>query len=59
MDVVFGVKRPLVFRKWEIDHFSGYDFWLRKLNQFNGDYVKAELVKAFITSDEYRKRFPR
>jgi len=37
--------------------FSGYDFWLRKLNQFGGDYVAAEMVKAFITSDEYRKRF--
>ena len=35
----------------------GYDFWLTKLNQFNGDYIKAEMVKAFISSDEYRKRF--
>jgi Metallo-peptidase family M12 len=37
--------------------YSGYDFWLTKLNQFNGNYVSAELVKAFITSSEYRKRF--
>ena len=37
--------------------FSGYNFWLMKLNQFNGDYQKAEMVKAFITSGEYRKRF--
>jgi Metallo-peptidase family M12/Reprolysin family propeptide len=37
--------------------YSGYDFWLTKLNQFNGNYVNAELVKAFITSIEYRKRF--
>jgi hypothetical protein len=37
--------------------FSGYDFWLRKLNQFRGNYVDAEMVKAFITSEEYRKRF--
>ncbi|MBC8031861.1 MAG: hypothetical protein H7Z16_17395 [Pyrinomonadaceae bacterium] len=37
--------------------FSGYDFWVRKLNQFNGNYVEAEMVKAFITSDEYRQRF--
>ena len=36
---------------------SGYNFWLAKLNQFNGDFVKAEMVKAFITSTEYRKRF--
>jgi hypothetical protein len=37
--------------------FSGYNFWLSKLNQFNGDFVQAEMVKAFITSIEYRKRF--
>jgi hypothetical protein len=37
--------------------FSGYDFWLQKLNQFNGDYVQAEMVKAFISSTEYRQRF--
>lgn len=37
--------------------YTGYDFWLTKLNQFNGDYVKAEMVKAFITSREYRQRF--
>jgi hypothetical protein len=37
--------------------FSGYDFWLNKLNQSNGDYKGAELVKAFITSSEYRQRF--
>ncbi|HZT57276.1 MAG TPA: S8 family serine peptidase, partial [Pyrinomonadaceae bacterium] len=36
---------------------SGYNFWLTKLNQFNGDYVQAEMVKAFITSAEYRQRF--
>ena len=37
--------------------YSGYMFWLNKLNSFNGDYQKAEMVKAFINSDEYRKRF--
>jgi hypothetical protein len=37
--------------------FSGYNFWLGKLNQFGGDFVKAEMVKAFITSIEYRQRF--
>jgi len=37
--------------------FSGYNFWLAKLEQFNGDFVKAEMVKAFITSDEYLRRF--
>jgi uncharacterized repeat protein (TIGR01451 family) len=36
---------------------NGYNFWLTKLNQFNGDYIKAEMVKAFISSSEYRQRF--
>jgi hypothetical protein len=38
-------------------NFSGYDFWLGKLNQFGGDYRAAEMVKAFIISQEYRERF--
>ena len=37
--------------------FSGYDFWLGKLNQFGGDFRRAEMVKAFINSTEYRDRF--
>jgi len=37
--------------------YSGYDFWLGKLNQFNGNFINAEMVKAFITSIEYRQRF--
>ncbi len=37
--------------------FVGYDFWLNKLNQFNGNFVAAEMVKAFISSGEYRQRF--
>jgi len=37
--------------------FSGWNFWLDKLNQFNGNYINAEMVKAFISADEYRKRF--
>jgi hypothetical protein len=37
--------------------YSGYDFWLTKLNQFNGNYLNAEMVKAFISSTEYRQRF--
>ena len=36
---------------------EGFDFWLRKLNQFGGNFIQAEMVKAFITSDEYRGRF--
>jgi hypothetical protein len=36
---------------------SGYSFWLAKLNDFDGDFRKAEMVQAFIRSDEYRQRF--
>lgn len=37
--------------------FAGYNFWLGKLNQFNGNYITAEMVKAFINSTEYQDRF--
>jgi hypothetical protein len=37
--------------------FAGYNFWLGKLNEFNGNYITAEMVRAFITSIEYRQRF--
>ena len=37
--------------------YTGYDFWLTKLNQFNGNYIDAEMVKAFLSSTEYRHRF--
>ena len=36
---------------------SGFQFWLAKLNSFGGDFRRAEMVKAFITSTEYRQRF--
>jgi photosystem II stability/assembly factor-like uncharacterized protein len=39
--------------------FRGWEFWLNKLNQFNGNFVDAEMVKAFITSGEYSDRFGR
>ena len=37
--------------------FSGYNFWLGKLDEFNGNFVAAEMVKAFVTSIEYKQRF--
>jgi hypothetical protein len=50
--------------------YSGYNFWLNKLNQFSqpGEDVtnesvafnrmkRAEMVKAFLVSKEYRERF--
>jgi hypothetical protein len=36
---------------------SGYQFWLDKLNQFDGNFEQAEMVKAFLVSSEYRDRF--
>ena len=36
---------------------SGFNFWLGKLNEFGGNFVKAEMVKAFISASEYRQRF--
>ena len=37
--------------------FRGWKFWLDKLNQFGGSFQQAEMVKAFIDSIEYRRRF--
>jgi hypothetical protein len=52
------------------NNFSGYDFWLNKINAFSqpGEDVRndqvalarvkrAEMVKAFLVSGEYRQRF--
>jgi subtilisin family serine protease len=36
---------------------AGYQFWLGKLNQFNGDYIASQMVRSFIVSQEYRQRF--
>ena len=38
-------------------NFDGYNFWLNKLNQFNGNFVNAEMVKSFLVAGEYRQRF--
>ncbi|HEU4597035.1 MAG TPA: carboxypeptidase regulatory-like domain-containing protein, partial [Pyrinomonadaceae bacterium] len=35
----------------------GYNFWLQKLEDNQGNFVQAQMVQAFITSFEYRKRF--
>jgi Calx-beta domain-containing protein len=37
--------------------YTGYDFWLTKLNEFHGNFVNAEMVKSFLVSGEYRHRF--
>ena len=37
--------------------FAGYDFWVNKLTAAGGNYISSDMVKAFITSSEYRGRF--
>jgi hypothetical protein len=37
--------------------YTGYDFRLTKLDQFDGNFIEAKLVKALINSIEYRQRF--
>jgi hypothetical protein len=36
---------------------AGRQFWLKKLNDFGGNFERAEMVKAFLISAEYRARF--
>jgi hypothetical protein len=38
---------------------AGYQYWLNKLNQFDGNFERAEMVRAFLVSSEYRERFQR
>jgi hypothetical protein len=37
--------------------FSGYNFWLNKLNEFGGNFINADMVKSFLVAGEYRHRF--
>ena len=36
---------------------TGFNFWLKKLEDNGGDFHKAEMVRAFIEATEYRGRF--
>jgi hypothetical protein len=38
-------------------NYDGFNFWLGKLNQFDGNFLNADMVKGFIISGEYRGRF--
>ena len=51
----FGYLRRAPNSRPDVD-WSGYDYWLGKLNQF-GNYINAQMVQAFIESLEYRQRF--
>jgi hypothetical protein len=37
---------------------AGFQYWLNKLDQFNGNFERADMVRAFIVSSEFRSRFP-
>jgi hypothetical protein len=37
--------------------YTGYDFWLQKLNNHAGDFHAAQMVRSFIVSGEYLDRF--
>jgi len=37
--------------------YTGYDFWLEKLNNHGGDFHAAQMVRSFIVSTEYLNRF--
>ena len=37
--------------------FGGFNFWLGKLNEHNGNFVDADMVKSFLVAGEYRGRF--
>jgi len=36
---------------------DGFTYWLAELVGAAGDYLRVEMVKGFISSIEYRKRF--
>lgn len=40
----------------DTDH-TGWEFWLQKLNSFNGNFHQAEMVRSFLVSTEYIDRF--
>ncbi len=37
--------------------YTGFDFWLQKLNNHGGDFHAAQMVRSFIVSGEYLNRF--
>ena len=36
---------------------TSYRFWLDKFDGFGGDYHRAEMVRSFLISLEYQRRF--
>jgi len=56
METMFVLMEYLGFLRRNPDQ-AGFNFWLNKLHNANGNPVQAEMVKAFIESTEYRQRF--
>jgi len=52
----FGYLRPDANSRRDVD-FSGFNFWVDKLDTFSGNVGNAEMVKAFLVSGEYRVAF--
>ena len=40
-----------------MQYFDYLRSWVWKLNEFNGNFEQAEMVRAFLISGEYRQRF--
>lgn len=36
---------------------SGFNYWLNKLNEHDGNYISGEMVRSFLVSLEYIGRF--
>ena len=37
--------------------YTGYEYWLQKLNNHGGDFHAAQMVRSFLVSGEYLNRF--
>ena len=37
--------------------YTGFNFWLGKLNNPGGDFHAAQMVRSFLVSGEYLNRF--
>ena len=55
-----GRHRIIIDRTGTVPYMHRYYLMFKdKLNEFDGNFERAEMVKAFIVSGEYRDRFPR
>ena len=52
-DAVFWLPTPRPSDAPELAlDYRGHNFWLDKLNSFNGNFAEAEMVQAFLLSSE-------